>query len=435
MAVPEGSSVSGTSLSLDLLDNKHLLLRHYGEAFVGVFREGSALYPPMDILTGTEGQLPAGKDRDGLAMAVQEKDVLFLVLPHIKRWPMRPVDLLGAMLTVDVSSGEAFGRWAAESIFMLKDSRATLLMATIGRKAAFAAKSLDDGNVGFRVLHSQDYGHFYATYASFRLAGARPSKLSTRLQELSRPLDVSPFTLAPLSESGDSGSESDDESSEDSGEEEISDDEDEDEDEDQRKRHAAIKERYLPLPPGSRPSPVSPLDDIMSRAFRKSLKSSSSYVSADASVEEIPVTIPIDKFPGNRTPPSPMLPMHQLRMPMITYVPRKPVVPCKAEEGGEEPEKQSAAGRSLFNRPLPAAGKPELTMEAAPDSGPEKMDIEIEVEHEKPMEGEAKSDGKKGCEKDEGGRPGPNEIFERRMRFSRDRLKSEQPSRRKAFPY
>lgn len=435
MGLPEGSSCTGTQLSIKLLENNRLMLRHYGEAFVGLFREGRALYPPMDVLTALEAQLPAGMDNDGMVVSVQENDVLFLVLPHIEKWPMKPIDLIGAMLAVDVSSSEAFGHWAGDTIFLLKDSRATVLMATIGRKDVFA-KRLDNGNVGFRVMHSQDYGHFYLTFATFRLAdgaAVRP-RFPKRLQDPDRALDVSPFTLVPLSQS-DSGSESDDESSESSDEskEELSGDEEE-------KEHAEIKERFAPLPPGTRRLPVSPLDDIMSRAYRKSLKSSSSYVSADARVEEIPVSIPIDKFPGNRTPPSPLVPKHQLLMPMITYIPRNPVAPFELREGegegegGEQPEQQfplsAAAGRSLFNRPIPVVGKPAKEVEqedAIKTESPEKMDIAIEAEQET-IKGDKEKKGEK--------RSGPNEAFQSRLRFARDRLRSEQPNRtRKAFPY
>ena len=143
MSIPEGSPCCGSRLSMKL-DNDQLRLRHFGEAFVGIFRDGKhveSLYPPGKILAATEDHLPFGKkDNERETVAVQEDTILFLVLPHVKGWSMRLVDLIGAIQSVDTSSPEAFNDWAHGLLYQcIKDNRATIVAASIGRKGVAAS--------------------------------------------------------------------------------------------------------------------------------------------------------------------------------------------------------------------------------------------------------------------------------------------------------
>jgi hypothetical protein len=159
MSMTEGSPCFGSHLSVEL-DKDKLLLRHCGAAFVGIFRDGQhieSLYPPQKVLAADEDHLPTGKDNDGEYLSVQPDDILFLVLPHMKDWSMKPIDLIGAMQGVDTSTLQAFSMWAEGICKFLRNNKATILMAAIRRKSSAVAKAN-----GYRIIHSQDYEAFYS---------------------------------------------------------------------------------------------------------------------------------------------------------------------------------------------------------------------------------------------------------------------------------
>lgn len=155
MYSPEGSACFGSRVTIRI-DGvaKTLTVSHYGEGFVGVFRTSEdvqSLYPEQKILTAIEHRLPFGVDQDGEAIAVEENDILFCVLPHKQNWHMKPVDLQGAMYGMDPSDRKAFGQWAQKMILMLKDSRATIVLASIGRMHPVQRPD------SFNVMYSQNY--------------------------------------------------------------------------------------------------------------------------------------------------------------------------------------------------------------------------------------------------------------------------------------
>jgi hypothetical protein len=135
-------------------ETKTLKVSHYGEGFVGVFRTSEdveSLYPAQRVLTAIEKRLPFGVDQEGKPVAVEENDILFCVLPHKLNWRMKPVDLQGAMYGNDPSDRKAFGQWAQKMILMLRDSRASILLASIGRKHPVHRPQ------SFNVMYSENY--------------------------------------------------------------------------------------------------------------------------------------------------------------------------------------------------------------------------------------------------------------------------------------
>lgn len=167
MSNPEGSACYGSRLAIEIDGRARVLtVSHYGDGFVGVFRPADhveLLYPEQALFAAIETRLPHGVDNDGEHIVVQEHDVLFCVLPHRREWQLKPVDLQGAMYGIDAADELAFDGWARNMIHMLRDSRATILLASIGsRRPAHFPQS-------FSVMYSQDY------QASFRMVQSKRS--------------------------------------------------------------------------------------------------------------------------------------------------------------------------------------------------------------------------------------------------------------------
>ena len=166
MSNPKGNECHGSSIAVGLDgESGDLLLRHYGAGFVGVFRTSNVvepLYPPQSLLTAIELHLPSGVNNEGQVVVVEENDILFCVLPHKREWQMKPVDLQGALYGLDASDKDAFAGWAKNIILMLKDSRATILLASIGRESTgYHPQS-------FNIMYSHDYQASYAKVESKR---------------------------------------------------------------------------------------------------------------------------------------------------------------------------------------------------------------------------------------------------------------------------
>ena len=165
MSNPEGSPCFGGRVKVELDGRtRRLEVSHYGDGFVGVFRTADQvelLYPAQNLFASKENRLPHGEDMDGCTVAVEDGDILFCVLPHRREWQMKPVDLQGAMLGIEADDEGAFDEWAKHMILMLKDSRATILLASIGRKTGRFPQA-------FNVMYSQDYMGSYKMVQSRR---------------------------------------------------------------------------------------------------------------------------------------------------------------------------------------------------------------------------------------------------------------------------
>jgi hypothetical protein len=137
-----------------------LVINHAGHAFVGLFREAEddvlSLHPEQTVLLADQDHLPSGTTVTDHAVPVGEDDILFLAVPHINPWPMPPIDLHGAIFNLGASCHITFGDWASRITLLLKDTRVSLVVATIGR--------LNEGAPvkPYKVMYSGEFDRFYA---------------------------------------------------------------------------------------------------------------------------------------------------------------------------------------------------------------------------------------------------------------------------------
>lgn len=137
-----------------------LIISHAGNAFVGLFREAEddvlSLHPEQTVLLADQHFLPSGTTFTDHGVAVAEDDILFLALPHINPWPMPPIDLHGAIFNLGASCHISFGDWASRITLLLKDTRVSLIVATIGRRIEGAQVK------PYKVMYSGEFDRFYA---------------------------------------------------------------------------------------------------------------------------------------------------------------------------------------------------------------------------------------------------------------------------------
>lgn len=127
-----------------LLDDRILTLEHTRDGFVGVFRPEKLLHLNYQIVTmlypfwdqHQVNRLPSSSagiiNTDSLA--VRENDIVFMVLPHQKDWPM-DLKYLKNSLQVACQSSEAFKIWAGCLHQLISNANATIVVARIGKKA------------------------------------------------------------------------------------------------------------------------------------------------------------------------------------------------------------------------------------------------------------------------------------------------------------
>lgn len=153
----EDTECEGSALSVRIAaDTERLFFSHSGEAFVGLFREPKgAVYPPKYAFLADEHHLPAGKDLFGFSFIIQEDDILFLAVPHTRRWQMSPAELQRAITGLRRLSPRT---WPSRIKRLLQDTRVSLVVASIGRKGSDPSET---GLMPFKIMHSGEFGRYY----------------------------------------------------------------------------------------------------------------------------------------------------------------------------------------------------------------------------------------------------------------------------------
>jgi hypothetical protein len=149
-----GSDCADSSVSLSIAGETGMLsIEHGGRGFAGVFRFVDAgmvtiLYPLQHDIKEEEEEEDAA-----LTLAVQENDVLFAVLPHVDDFPMGPLEMHSFMISA------AFQNTAdgLQSQFPLGDTRATVVVGTVGRRDLAMA-----GSRSYKVLYSREWAGEYS---------------------------------------------------------------------------------------------------------------------------------------------------------------------------------------------------------------------------------------------------------------------------------
>jgi PHD/YefM family antitoxin component YafN of YafNO toxin-antitoxin module len=132
---------------------------HVGEAFVGVFRGPRdsvncqpTVYPDESSLFADKHHLPAGGRVSGVSVTVCDDDMLFLVVPHMKQWPIRPAELQALMSRLWPGYTND---WQTQIAKLLRDTRATLIVASVGRRSEARL-------MPFKIINSGEFGKHYS---------------------------------------------------------------------------------------------------------------------------------------------------------------------------------------------------------------------------------------------------------------------------------
>jgi hypothetical protein len=143
-------------------DTGEMIISHYQEAFVGVFRELAdkykAVYPTKKVLLAKENLLPTGKDITDHSVFVQENDIVFAVVPHVRDYVFKPIDLLGAVYGSGAEDHVGFEHWVNGLYHIFKDTRATIVVGTVRHKEVALKSS------AYRILHTGEFGRHYSTF-------------------------------------------------------------------------------------------------------------------------------------------------------------------------------------------------------------------------------------------------------------------------------
>lgn len=146
----EGSGCADSSVSLGIADETgEFSIDHAGRGFAGVFRFLNA--GMMTILYPQDNN----KEEQGdTALALQENDVVFAVLPHVDDFQMGPLDMHSFMISAAFQSNLGNGRHGHGAF---PDTRATVVVGMVGRRDAAMTTSRS-----YKVLYSREWESEYS---------------------------------------------------------------------------------------------------------------------------------------------------------------------------------------------------------------------------------------------------------------------------------
>lgn len=150
----EGSPTHGSSVLVSIAGPAgELAIHHAGKGFVGVYRDPGDDLAAVEVLYAPH-MADASKPIQGVH--VREHDVLVAILPHTEdAEAIDPTALSGAMIGIIADDPVQFEGWVDRLMDYIQDTRVTILLGTVGRKAvAMAART-------YGIIHSEDFGQSY----------------------------------------------------------------------------------------------------------------------------------------------------------------------------------------------------------------------------------------------------------------------------------